>query len=70
MKASVAHRAITTKCQEHEVGSALYLLRKFTVLKTANQMSAAVRAVVDVHEIVVGFDAEAVRSKANRTGNR
>lgn len=66
MKAGVAHRAITSKCQVHEVGSALNLLRKFTVLKTANQMSAAVWPIVDIQEIIVGLNTEAVTSKRNR----
>lgn len=65
MKASVAHRAIAAKCQVHEVGSALNLLRKFTVLETANQMSAAVWAIVDVQEVIVGLDTEAGRSERN-----
>lgn len=66
MKTSVAHRAIATKCQVHEVGSALYLLRKFTILETANQMSAAVWPIVDIQEIIVGLNTEAVTSERNR----
>lgn len=66
MKAGVAHRAVATKCQVHEVGSALDLLRKFTVLETANQMSAAVWSIVDIQEIIVGLNAEAVTSERNR----
>lgn len=66
MKTSVAHRAIATKCQVHEVGSALYLLRKFTVLETANQMSAAVWPIVDIQEIIVGLNTKAVTSERNR----
>lgn len=66
MKAGVAHRAVATKCQVHEVGSALNLLRKFTVLETANQMSAAVWPIVDIQEIIVGLNAEAVTSERNR----
>lgn len=62
MKSSVAHRAVAAKCQVHEVGRALDLLREFAVLKTADQMGAAVEAVVDVQEIVVGLDAEAATS--------
>lgn len=63
MKAGVAHRAVTTKRQVHEVGSALNLLRKFTVLKTANQMCAAVWPVVDIQEIIVGLNTETVTRK-------
>lgn len=48
MKAGVAHRAIAPKCQVHEVRRALNLLRKFTILETANQMRAAVGAIVDI----------------------
>lgn len=66
MKAGVAYRAVASKCQVHEVGSALNLLRKFTVLKTANQMSAAVWPIIDVQEIIVGLNAEAVASERNR----
>lgn len=66
MKAGIAHRAIAAKCQVHEVGSALNLLRKFTVLETANQMSAAVWPIVDIQEIIVGLNTEAVTSKRNR----
>lgn len=67
MKSSVAHGAVAAKCQVHEVGRALDLLREFAVLETADQMGAAVEAVVDVQEIVVGFDAEAAISyKRNR----
>lgn len=66
MKAGVAHRAITAKCQIHKVGSALNLLRKFTVLKTANQMSAAVWPIIDIQEIIVGLNTEAVTGQRNR----
>lgn len=66
MKAGVAHRAVTTKRQVHEVGGALNLLRKFTVLETANQMSTAVWPVVDIQEVIVGLNAEAVTSERNR----
>lgn len=66
MKAGVAHRAVAAKCQVHEVGRALYLLRKFTILKTANQMSAAVGPIVDIQEIIVGLNAEAVTSQKKR----
>lgn len=69
MKPSVAHGAVAAKCQVHEVGRALDLLREFAVLKTADQLGAAVEAVVDVQEIVVGLNAEAVKSK-NKTGNQ
>lgn len=62
MKSSVAHGAVAAKCQVHEVGRALDLLGEFAVLKTADQMGAAVEAVVDVQEIVVGLNAEAVAS--------
>lgn len=67
MKAGVAHRAIAAKCQVHEVGSALNLLRKFTVLETANKMSAAVWPIVDIQKIIVGLNTEAVTSKRNET---
>lgn len=63
MKSSVAHGAVAAKCQVHEVGRALDLLREFAVLKTADQLGAAVEAVVDVQEIVVGLNAEAVKRK-------
>lgn len=66
MKAGVAHRAVATKGQVHEVGSALNLLWKFAVLETANQMSAAVWPIVDVQEIIVGLDTEAVTSESDR----
>ena len=66
MKAGVAHRAVTAKCQVHEVGGALNLLRKFTVLETANQMSAAVWTVIDIQEVIVGLNAEAVKSKRKK----
>lgn len=66
MKAGVAHRAVATKCQVHEVGSALNLLRKFTVLETANQMGTAVWPIIDIQEIIVWLNAEAVTSKRNR----
>lgn len=65
MKSSVAHGAVAAKCQVHEVGCALNLLREFAVLKTADQMGAAIEAIVDVQEIVVGLDAEAVMSYKN-----
>lgn len=71
MNASVAHRAITTKCQVHEVRSALDLLGKFTVLEAANQMGAAVWSVIDVQEIIVGLNAEAATKKeTNKIPNR
>lgn len=72
MKSSVAHGAVAAKCQVHEVGRALDLLREFAVLKTADQLGAAVEAVVDVQEIVVGLNAEAVKSKKKQktTGNQ
>lgn len=76
MKSSVAHGAVAAKCQVHEVGRALDLLGQFAVLKTADQMGAAVEAVVDVQEIVVGLNAEAVKSffvrekKKKPTGNQ
>lgn len=66
METSIAHRAIATKCQVHEVGSTLNLLRKFTVLETANQMSTAVWPIVDIQEIIVGFNTEAVTNERNR----
>lgn len=66
MKTSVAHRTVATKGQVHEVGSALNLLRKFTVLETANQMSTAVWPIVDIQEIIVGLNTEAVTSERNR----
>ncbi len=66
MKAGVAHRAIASKRQVHEVGSTFNLLRKFTVLETANQMCTAVRSIIDVQEIIVGLNTEAVRSQRYR----
>jgi len=66
VKASVAHRAITTKCQVHEIGSALNLLWKFTVLETANKMSTAVWPIIDVQEIIVGLNAEAEVKETNK----
>lgn len=67
MKAGVAHGAVATKCQVHEVRSALNLLRKFTVLEAANQMSAAVWSIVDIQEIIVGLNTEAVTSERDKT---
>lgn len=66
MKAGVAHRAIAAKRQVHEVGRALNLLRKFTILETANQMSAAVGPIVDIQEIIVGLNTEAVTSQKKK----
>lgn len=63
MKASVAHRAIAAKRQVHEVGCALNLLWKFTVLKTADQMNTAVEAIVDIQEIIVGLNTETTESQ-------
>lgn len=68
MKTSVAHGAVAAKRQVHEVGRALDLLGEFAVLKTADQMGAAVEAVVDVQEVVVGLDAEAAMLQ-KRPGN-
>lgn len=66
MKASVAHRSITAKRQVHEVGCALNLLWKFTILKTADQMNAAVKAIVDIQEIIVGLNTETTESQKKR----
>lgn len=66
MKAGVAHRAVAAKRQIHEVGGALDLLRQFTVLETANQVSAAVGSIVDVQEIIVGLNTEAAASQRKR----
>lgn len=66
MKAGVAHWAVAAERQVHEVGRALDLLREFAVLKTADQMGAAVEAVVDVQEIIVGLNAEAVTSSKKK----
>ena len=63
VKAGVAHRAITAERQVHKVGGALDLLGKFAVLKAADQMTVAVRPVVDVQEVIVGLNAKAVVNK-------
>lgn len=70
MKAGVAHRAITSKCQVHEVGCALNLLRKFTILETANQMRAAVVPIVDIDEIIVGLNTEAATRQKKEANER
>lgn len=70
MKASVAHRSITAKRQVHEVGCALNLLWKFTILKTADQMNAAVKAIVDIQEIIVGLNTETTESQKRKKKKR
>lgn len=70
MKASVAHSAIASKCQVHEVGGALNLLWKFTVLETANQVRAAIRPIIYVQKVIVGFNAETAKKEAKKTGDK
>lgn len=59
MKAGVADGAITAEGQVHGVGAALDALGQLAVLEAADKRAVAVRPVVDVDEVVVGFDAEA-----------
>lgn len=61
MKAGVRNRTIAAECQVHGVRTALYSLREFAVLEASNQGAVAIRAVVDVQEVVVWLDVEAER---------
>lgn len=66
MKAGVRHRAIAAECQVHGVGTALYPLREFAVLEASNQRAVAIRAVVDVQEVVVWLDVKAEEMERKR----
>lgn len=59
MKAGIAHWTVTAEGYVHDVRAALYLLWQLAVLKRPNQMAVGVRPVIDVQEVVIGFDAEA-----------
>lgn len=66
MKAGVRNRAIAAECQVHGVRAALYSLREFAVLEASNQRAVAIRAVVDVQEVVVWLDVEAEEMEGRR----
>lgn len=61
METGIADRSITAEGQVHGVGTALDPFRKLAVLKATYQWTVAVWAVVDVKEVVVGLNAEAMK---------
>lgn len=61
MEAGVAHGSVAAEANVHDVGAAFNLLRQLAVLKCANQMTVAVRSVVDVQEVIVGLNAKTER---------
>ena len=66
MKACVADGSVTAEGYVHDIGSALHLLRKLAVLKGPYQVTAAA-TVVNVQEIVVRLNTEAVRFRGKKT---
>lgn len=58
MEACVADGAVAAEGDVHDVRTALHLLRQLAVLKCADQMTVAVRSIVDVKEVIIGLDAE------------
>lgn len=58
VEASVADGAVAAEGQVHGVGATLDALGQLAVLEGADQRAAAVWPIVDVQEVVVGFDAE------------
>lgn len=50
----------------HGVRAALYSLREFAVLEASNQRAVAIRAIVDVQEVVVWLDVEAEEMEGRR----
>lgn len=61
MEARVAHGPVAAEGNVHDVGAAFDLFWQLAVLKCADQMTVAVRSVVDVQEVIVGLDAETER---------
>lgn len=59
MKAGVGDRAVAAERQVHRVGAALDALGQLAVLEATNQRAVAVRAVIDVQEVVVWLNVEA-----------
>lgn len=66
MKAGVRNRAVAAECQVHGVRTAFYPLREFAVLEASNQGAVAIRAVVDIQEVVVWLDVEAEGMEGKR----
>lgn len=50
----------------HGVRTALYSLWEFAVLEASNQGAVAIRAVVDVQEVIVWLDVEAEGMEGKR----
>lgn len=69
METGIADRSIAAKGQVHGVGTALDPFRKLAVLKAAYQRTVAVRAIVDIHKVVVGLNAEAMKEN-ERNGSK
>ncbi len=67
MEARVAHGSVAAEGNVHDVGAAFHLFWQLAVLKCADQMTVAVRSVVDVQEVIVGLNAETERRQRIKT---
>lgn len=63
MEAGVADRAVAAEGDVHDVRTAFHLLGQLAVLKCADQVTVAVRPVVDIQEVIIGLDAETERER-------
>lgn len=59
VKAGVGHGTVAAERQVHGVGAALDSLGQLAVLEATDQRAVAIRAVVDVQEVVVWLNIEA-----------
>lgn len=66
VKAGVGDGTVAAERQVHGVGAALDSLGQLTVLEATNQRAVAIRAVVDVQEVVVWLNVEAAGMKGGR----
>lgn len=70
VEAGVGDGAIAAEGQVHSVGAALDTLGQLAVLEATDQRTVAIRAVVDVQEVIVGLDAEAGGGRGGRRSRR
>lgn len=66
VKAGVGDGPVAAERQVHGVGAALDSLGQLAVLEATNQRAVAIRAVVDVQEVVVWLNVEAGRMEGGK----
>lgn len=66
VKAGVGDGTVAAERQVHGVGAALDSLGQLAVLEATNQRAVAIRAVVDVQEVVVWLNVEAGRMEGGK----